>query len=247
MSGNELRVSVVTPLFNEVENVPDLLRELRSALEPTGWSYEIICVDDGSGDGTADAVRAAAREDPRIRLIRFRANCGQSAAMHAGIMAASGRAIVTIDGDLQNDPADIPRLVERLEEADLVCGWRRHRRDRFSKRVGSRISNWVRRLVLRDLVHDTGCTLKAFRSEVRRTLIPFKAMHRFIPALVGRAGYRVVEVPVNHRPRMRGESKYGLARRAWEGLGDLKGMRWWLRRRVFYEIESPFPDENTPA
>jgi len=176
----------------------------------------------------------------------LREHRGQSAATHAGIMAAVGEAIVTIDGDLQNDPADIPMLIDRLAEADLVCGWRTQRRDRWSKRVGSRISNWVRRRVLHDLVHDTGCTLKAFRPHVRRTLIPFKAMHRFVPALVGRAGYRVIEVPVNHRPRRHGRSKYGLARRAWEGLGDLRGLRWWFRRRVFYEIETAFPDEPNP-
>jgi len=237
MSEVSVRLSVVTPLYNEEANVADLVGELRGALDPTGWRYEIICVDDGSEDGTVSAVVDARGDDGRVRLLRLDAHRGQSAAMHAGIMAARGEVIVTIDGDLQNDPADIPMLVAQLAEADLVCGWRVRRRDRWSKRVGSRIGNGFRRLMLRDRVHDTGCTLKAFRREVRRALIPFKAMHRFIPALVGRAGCRVIEVPVNHRPRRHGRSKYGLARRAWEGLGDVRGMRWWLRRRVFYEVE----------
>lgn len=244
------RLSVVTPLFNEAANVPELLAEVRSALESTGWSYEVLCVDDASSDGTAAAVRSAAAGDGRIRLIRFAANRGQSAAMHAGIMAALGQVIVTIDGDLQNDPADIPSLVRALDRADLVCGWRVRRRDSRTKRMASRIGNWFRRRALKDPVHDTGCSLKAFRREVRHTLVPFRAMHRFIPALVGGAGYRVVEMPVNHRPRRHGRSNYGVSRRAWEGLRDLRGMRWWLRRRVFYDIvedTAPAPTQDGPA
>jgi dolichol-phosphate mannosyltransferase len=240
-------LSVVTPLYDEVENVAPLLAEVRAALVSTGWTYEVLCVDDGSRDGTAAAVQEAAAQDPQVRLLRLTANRGQSAAMHAGICAARGDVIVTLDGDLQNDPADIPRLVAELGQADLVCGWRVNRRDPWRKRWASRIGNWVRRLVLRDGVHDTGCSLKAMKRDVRRTLIPFRAMHRFIPALARAAGHRVIEVPVNHRPRQHGRSKYGVARRACEGLRDLCGMRWWLKRSVFYEIENPSSDESPGA
>ena len=246
MGDSALDVSVVTPLFDEEGNVAALLAEIAAALAPSGWAYEVLCVDDGSGDGTAAAVARAAAEDHRVRLLRLRENRGQSAAMHAGIMAARGDIIVTIDGDLQNDPADIPDLVARLDEADLVCGWRVRRRDTWSKRVASRVGNWFRRRALHDGVHDTGCSLKAFKASVRHTLIPFKAMHRFIPALVGRAGYCVVEAPVNHRARAHGRSKYGVVGRAREGAGDLRGMRWWLKRRVFYEIDEQPPDETNP-
>src|SRR5216117_1444058 len=224
-------VSVVVPLFNEEESISLLQTELSAALKDL--DYEIIFVDDGSLDDTADRIEAA----PNIRLIRFEKNAGQSAAIYAGVMAARGATLVLIDGDLQNDPADIPRLLAEIASgADLVCGYRAQRRDTRVKRLTSRIANAVRSRFTKDGVRDTGCTLKAMRRECVSALVPFKGMHRFIPALVKGAGYRLVEIPVNHRPRRFGQSKYGLSNRALRATVDMFGVRWLLSRRLNYKI-----------
>jgi dolichol-phosphate mannosyltransferase len=223
--------SVVVPLYNEEASLPTLQEELRAAL--TGLDYEIIFVDDGSVDRTAERIETA----PNICLIRFEKNSGQSAAIYAGLTAARGATMVIIDGDLQNDPADIPRLLAEITHgADLVCGYRLKRRDTLVKRLTSRIANAVRSRYTKDGVRDTGCTLKAMRSECVTALVPFKGMHRFIPALVKAAGYRLVEIPVNHRPRRFGQSKYGLGNRALRATIDMFGVRWLLSRRVHYKI-----------
>jgi dolichol-phosphate mannosyltransferase len=223
--------SVVVPLYNEEENLPILQEELRAAL--SGLDYETIFVDDGSIDRTAERIETA----PNIRVIRFEKNSGQSAAIYAGLTAARGATVVVIDGDLQNDPADIPRLLAEITHgADLVCGYRIKRRDTLVKRATSRIANAVRSRYTRDGVRDTGCTLKAMRRECVSALFPFKGMHRFIPALVKAAGYRLVEVPVNHRPRRFGQSKYGLGNRALRATIDMFGVRWLLSRRLNYKI-----------
>ena len=224
-------VSVIVPLFNEEQSVPVLQTELRAALKE--FDYEIIFVDDGSTDRTTDRIETA----PNIRLIRFEKNSGQSAAIYAGFTAARGATVVIIDGDLQNDPADIPKLLAEIASgADLVCGYRVKRRDTLVKRATSRIANAVRSRYTKDGVRDTGCTLKAMRCECVSTLLPFKGMHRFIPALVKAAGYRLVEVPVNHRPRRFGQSKYGLGNRALRATIDMFGVRWLLSRRLNYRI-----------
>jgi dolichol-phosphate mannosyltransferase len=208
-----------------------LQEELRVAL--SGLDYEILFVDDGSIDRTAERIEAA----PNIRLIRFEKNCGQSAAIYAGLVAARGATVVIIDGDLQNDPADIPRLLAEITHgADLVCGYRLKRQDTVVKRLTSRIANTVRSRYTKDGVRDTGCTLKAMRRECVSALFPFKGMHRFIPALVKAAGYRLVEIPVNHRPRRFGQSKYGLSNRALRATIDMFGVRWLLSRRLNYKI-----------
>lgn len=223
-------VSVVVPLFNEEENVSLLQAELTAALN--GLDYEIIFVDDGSTDGTLGRVT----EDPRVRVLRFSKNAGQSAAMYAGLHAASGATAVLIDGDLQNDPADIPKLLAEIERgADLVCGYRAVRKDTTVKRLTSRIANFVRSRFTKDGVRDTGCTLKAMRRECVHALVPFKGMHRFIPALVKGAGYSLVEVPVNHRARKFGLSKYGLGNRAVRATVDMFGVRWLLSRQLHYK------------
>jgi dolichol-phosphate mannosyltransferase len=228
---NSPAFSVVVPLYNEETNLPILQEELRVALK--GLDYEIIFVDDGSIDRTAERIEIA----PNIRLIRFEKNSGQSAAIYAGLTAARGGTLVIIDGDLQNDPADIPKLLaEIVRGADLVCGYRVKRQDTLVKRATSRIANSVRSRYTKDGVRDTGCTLKAMRRECMSTLLPFKGMHRFIPALVKAAGYRLVEVPVNHRPRRFGESKYGLGNRALRATIDMFGVRWLLSRRLNYKI-----------
>jgi len=224
-------LSVVVPLYNEEANVLILQEELRAAL--TGLDYEIIFVDDGSVDHTAERIEAAGN----IRLIRFEKNSGQSAAIYAGLTTARGETLVIIDGDLQNDPADIPKLLaEIVRGADLVCGYRVKRRDTLVKRATSWIANTVRSRYTKDGVRDTGCTLKAIRHECVSTLLPFKGMHRFIPALVKAAGYRLVEVPVNHRARRFGQSKYGLGNRALRATIDMFGVRWLLSRRLNYKI-----------
>lgn len=224
-------VSVVVPLYNEGESVAILQTELAAAL--AGRSHEIIFVDDGSTDQTV----ARLTRGPEIRVLRFEKNAGQSAALYAGANAARGEIVILIDGDLQNDPADIPRLLAEMERgADLVCGYRERRKDTVVKLITSRIANFVRSRFTKDGVRDTGCTLKAMRRECVRTLVPFKGMHRFIPALVKGAGYRLVEVPVNHRARQFGQSKYGLGNRAVRATVDMFGVRWLLSRRLSYRI-----------
>ena len=228
---NSPTVSVIVPVYNEEENVPILQAELKAALR--GIDHEFVFVDDGSADRTVERIEAA----PNLRVIRFEKNAGQSAAMYAGLHAARGAILVLIDGDLQNDPADIPKLVDEISRgADLVCGYRAQRRDTRVKRLTSRIANAVRSRYTKDGVRDTGCTLKAMRRECVSALVPFKGMHRFIPALIKDAGYRLVEIPVNHRPRRFGQTKYGLGNRAVRATIDMFGVRWLLSRRLNYKI-----------
>ena len=224
-------VSVIVPLYNEEENVPILQSELSAALK--GIDHEIIFVDDGSADRTVERIEVA----PNVRVIRFERNAGQSAAIYAGLNAARGGILVLIDGDLQNDPADIPRLLDEIAGgADLVCGYRAQRRDTVVKRLTSRIANAIRSRYTKDGVRDTGCTLKAMRRECVASLFPFKGMHRFIPALVKGAGYQLREIPVNHRPRRFGETKYSLGNRAVRATVDMFGVRWLLSRLLNYRI-----------
>jgi len=219
------------PLFNEEESISLLQTELSAALK--NFDYEIVFVDDGSADCTGDRIE----RKMNVRVIRFEKNAGQSAAIYAGVMAARGATLVLIDGDLQNDPADIPRLLAEIARgADFVCGYRAQRRDTRVKRLTSRIANAVRSRFTKDGVRDTGCTLKAMRHECVSALVPFKGMHRFIPALVKGAGFGLVEIPVNHRLRRFGRSKYGLGNRALRATIDMFGVRWLLSRRLNYKI-----------
>lgn len=225
-------LSIVIPLYNEEENIQPLQQQLEAGL--TGQNYEILFVDDGSKDQTVSKVE----RKPNVRVLEFEKNAGQSAAMYAGIMAAKGDVIVLLDGDLQNDPADIMKLVGEIEKgADLVCGYRAKRRDTVVKRITSRVANFVRSRFIGDGVRDTGCSLKALRTECRRALLPFYGMHRFIPALIKNAGYKVVEIPVNHRHRQFGVSKYGLGNRAIKATTDMFGVAWLNSRRVDYRIK----------
>ena len=231
------QLSVVIPLFNEEENVPILQSEIERSL--AGRDYEIVFVDDGSTDLTAERVNLA----PRVRLLRFAKNEGQSAAMIAGISNAQGEFIVMLDGDLQNDPADIPRLLDEIERgADLVCGYRARRADSLSKKITSRVANFVRSRFVGDGIRDTGCTLKAMRRECADALVPFKGVHRFIPALVKNAGFKIAEIPVNHRARKFGVSKYGLGNRALRATMDMFGVRWLQSRRLSYRLK----ESSTP-
>ena len=224
-------ISVIVPMFNEEENISILQSELRAAL--AGLDHEIVFVDDGSVDRSVERIESA----PNVRVVRFETNTGQSAALYAGVKIARGQTIVLIDSDLQNDPADIPRLLAEIPRgADLVCGYRAQRKDTFTKRLTSWIANFVRSRFTKDGVRDTGCTLKAMRRECIDALVPFKGMHRFIPALVKGAGYRIVEIPVNHRPRRFGQTKYGLGSRALRATIDMFGVRWLLSRRLNYKM-----------
>lgn len=232
-------ISVIVPLYNEGENVAELQSQLNQAL--AGRSYELIFVDDGSTDDTSAHVQPEAH----VTLLRFRANAGQSAAMYAGMRAANGEVLVLIDGDLQNDPADIPALVNKLGEGfDLVCGYRAKRKDTAFKRLQSRIANAVRSRFIGDGVRDTGCSLKAMKRQCREALLPFNGMHRFIPAFIRNAGYQITEVPVNHRPRLHGVSKYNFANRAWRATKDMFGVSWLLSRRFHYQLETTHRAES---
>jgi glycosyltransferase involved in cell wall biosynthesis len=227
------QVSVIIPVFNEKGNVAQLQTELELALKDL--SHELLFVDDGSQDLTIEQIKRS----PSVRILEFEKNTGQSAAIYAGLFAASGRILVLIDGDLQNDPGDIPRLLAEIDRgADLVCGYRLKRQDTWFKRIQSRIANGVRSRFTKDGVRDTGCTLKAMRRECREALIPFQGMHRFIPALIKGLGYKIAEIPVNHRPRQYGCSKYSFGNRALRATIDMFGVRWLLGRQIRIRIRS---------
>lgn len=226
-------VSVVVPARDEEESLPELARELRQALDGAGVGYELLLVDDGSTDRTLEVMLELARRDPAIRVLCQRPNRGQSAALAAGWRAARAPVVVTLDADLQNDPADVPRLLAALEEGyDVVSGVRVDRQDPWLRRVSSRIANGVRNRLTGDAVTDVGCTLRACRTELLRELPLFTGMHRFLPTLLRLQGGRVTEVPVRHRPRRYGRTKYGIHDRLWRGLADLMAVRWLERRWI---------------
>jgi dolichol-phosphate mannosyltransferase len=225
-------LSVVIPAYNELDNLGPLLAELRDALRPLGRDHEIVIVDDGSTDGSAAWLRDEAARDPRLRPVFLRRQQGQSAALVEGIARARGWVIATLDADLQNDPADLPRVLEALEDADVVSGYRVTREDTWLRRVSSSIANRVRRAVLGDSLRDIGCSLKAYRREALIHLPVFVGVHRYLPALCQFRGARIVEVPVSHRPRHAGVSKYGVANRLGRGIWDLIGVRWLKSRMI---------------
>ena len=209
-----LDLSVVIPVFNEEESVTHLVAELHAALDPTGLRFELVLVDDGSSDGTWPIMLGLSERDPSLNLVQFRRNFGQTAAMQAGLDASRGKLIVTMDADLQNDPADIPAMLKKLAEGyDLVAGWRKYRKDPFlNRKLPSMIANRLISIATKVKLHDYGCTLKAMTSEVGKELRLYGEMHRFIPAVATWVGARIVEMPVNHRARQFGSSKYGIGR-----------------------------------
>lgn len=228
-------LSVVIPVYNEAENITPLLERVQSALADWPGSVEIVFVDDGSTDTTLELLKRAQESDARLRIAHFRRNLGQTAAMAAGFRLAQGRAVVTLDGDLQNDPAEIPRLVGMLKDWDCVCGIRVRRQDSWWKQVSSRIGNGFRNWVTGDNILDTGCTLKAFRRECLERLELYRGMHRFLPTLLKMRGYRVTQVPVSHHPRLHGKTKYGTWGRLVKGLADVWAVRWMKKNRLDYE------------
>ncbi|MBI2205467.1 MAG: glycosyltransferase family 2 protein [Candidatus Rokubacteria bacterium] len=231
-------LSVVIPVYNEEENLAILWPELRAILEARAIPFEVVFVDDGSRDRSADVVRSFRDADPRVRLVRLKANAGETAATDAGLRAARGRWVVTMDADLQNDPADIPALLSHLDGWDCVTGWRvdRGAGDTWMRRASSRIANRVRNAVSEESIQDSGCTFRAFRRDCLRGLVLYRGFHRFIPTLLRMRGYRVIEVPVRNRPRRFGHSKYGVMNRAFVAFIDLLVVRWMKERRLRYEV-----------
>lgn len=229
-------LSVVVPLYNERDNLEPLCAEIERALDGR-IDYELVLVDDGSSDGSDEVLAVLSRDRPRLRVVSHQRNLGQSAALCTGIRAARGELIATLDGDLQNDPADIPRLLAELRAAPagverMIAGNRIRRRDGWLRRVSSRVANAVRAAVLADGCPDTGCSLKLFRRERFLELPQFDHMHRFLPALFADRGVEVVNVAVGHRPRRAGRSKYGLGNRLMVGIVDLLGVRWLIKRSI---------------
>ena len=238
--------SAVVPVRNEAANIAPLIAEIRAAMAEHGV-YEIVYVDDGSNDGTAKILKEQSGACPELRIIRHAEACGQSAAIMTGVAKAKAPVIITIDGDGQNDPADIPKLLaaytaDRDQDRLLVAGQRTRRQDTWLKRVSSKIANAVRGALLGDGTPDTGCGLKVFSRSAFLAMPGFDHMHRFLPALMIRHGGRVLSVPVNHRPRQQGETKYGLFDRLGVGIVDLFGVMWLKRRAPRPEIESDTED-----
>lgn len=229
-------ISIVIPVYNEEANIQPLVAEVAEVFK--GREYEIILVDDCSADGSWAQLRRLRTENPRLRALRHSLRCGQSTAIWNGVKAARAAVVATLDGDGQNDPADLPALLQALHSVDngadrrvaMVAGWRTQRKDSAVKLLSSKIANGIRRNMLRDGTPDTGCGIKVFYRDVFIALPYFDHMHRFLPALVQRTGRTVISVPVKHRPRLRGKSKYGIWNRLWVGIVDLLGVAWLIRR-----------------
>jgi dolichol-phosphate mannosyltransferase len=202
-----------------------------------GHPYEIVLVDDCSSDSSFDIMKKLSATDPRVRYLSFESNCGQSAALYAGFQHASGDIIITMDADLQNDPADVPKLLQYFGEYDMVNGWRADRQDTLSKKIGSRIGNSVRNRLTWETIHDTGCSLKVMRASMLKRIRMFRGLHRFLPTLMRLEGARVIEIPVHHRARMHGVSKYNNLRRGIEGLYDVIAVRWMIKRHLKIRIK----------
>ncbi len=226
------KLSVVVPIHDEAESLPLLYQELGKALEGFTGGVEFVLVDDGSTDESLAILRALEREDARVRVVALDGNHGQSAALAAGFEAVRGEFTVMLDADLQNDPADIPRMLAHMDEADVVNGVRVQRNDGLTRRLSSRIANGFRNWMTQESVTDVGCSLRVVRTSYLKRVRPFQGMHRFLPTLLRLEGARVMEMPVAHRPRRYGRSKYGIGNRLFVGLVDVFGVRWLQRRAL---------------
>ena len=230
-------ISVVVPVYNEEENLPVLIPQIAEVLKPLGKTFEMIFVDDGSKDQSRPLLKKMTLEYPQIRILGFKKNCGETAAGTAGIKEARGEIVITIDADLQNDPKDIPKMLDYLKEYDVVTGWRQKREDSWVKRITSRIANRIRNRLSGEEIQDSGCTFRAYKRECLQEIKLYKGMHRFIPTLVKMEGYRVIEIPIAHHPRKFGVSKYTTWNRMWRAFVDLLAVKWMKSRHIDYEIE----------
>jgi len=230
-------ISLVVPVYNEEENLPILIPEMTEVLQGLGKSYEMIFVDDGSTDGSRALLKRMIAQDPRIRLLGFKKNCGETGAGAAGLKEARGKIVITMDADLQNDPKDIPKMLDYLKDYDMVSGWREKREDSWIKRITSKIANGIRNCLSKESVRDSGCTFRTYKRECLQNLKLYKGMHRFMPTLVRMEGFRVIEIPISHRPRKFGVSKYNTWNRRWRAFFDLLAVRWMKNRHIRYEIE----------
>ena len=233
----DVEISVVVPVYNEEGNLPVLIPKLTEVLKGLGHSFEMIFVDDGSSDGSRRILTDMASQVPSLRVLRFKENRGLSTALVAGMREARGEKIVTLDSDLQNDPADIPMLLEYLDRYDMATGWRQKREDSWLKKISSKVANTVRNRLSGENIQDSACTLRAFKKECIKEIPAFNGMHRFLSTLVKMKGYRIIEVPVSHHPRMFGESKYNIRNRMVRSFVDLLAVRWMKRRAIHYDIE----------
>lgn len=241
----QLAVSCILPVYNEEGCLRLLITELELALDKLGRPYEIICVDDCSLDGSLDVLIQLRHEHKYLRIVRHTRNLGQSAAFATGFQVAAGQILITMDADMQHDPEDIARLLRALTpETDMVCGVRANRRDNWVKRVSSRLANRFRDVVSGDRIADAGCTFRALRRSALPELLVFNGMHRFLPTLFRVRGLGVIEIPINHRPRLSGVSKYGIGNRLWRGLLDCIAVRWYARRSIPAKRWEPVP--NSP-
>jgi len=236
-STEQTEISVVVPVYNEEENLSILIPRLVKVLNPLGFSYEVIFVDDGSSDGSRKILREMASRYPHLRVIGLKENRGLSTALLVGMREVRGDIIVTLDSDLQNDPEDIPKLLNYLDRYDMATGWRQKRDDPWLRRVSSMIANAIRNRLSGEQIYDSACTLKAFKRECIQGIPIFNGMHRFLSTLVKMNGYRIIEIPVLHHPRKFGEAKYNIRNRALRAFIDLLGVRWMKRRRIQYDIE----------
>ena len=237
-------ISIIIPLFNEVDNVAPLAAQVLAAMRDEKLPFEIVLVDDASTDGTWEKIIAANRADARVRGLRHSRNAGQSAALWTGYRGSRSPIIVTLDGDLQNDPTDIPKLLAGLSEYDVVCGMRVNRQDNFVRKISSKIARAARKWALGVDFRDTGCALRAFKRPVLDSLFAFNGFHRFMPVLAHSAGARVIELPVNHRLRIAGKSKYGIWNRLGRGVYDLIAISWYQKRRIPTVPSTPYPSEE---
>ena len=229
-------ISIVVPLYNEADNIEPLGNAIINAMKDA--SYEVVFVDDGSTDGSAEKANAWCAAHSNFCSIHFKKNAGQTAAMDAGFRHAKGSYVVSMDADLQNDPADIPQLLEKLKTYDMVCGWRQKRNDPWIKRISSKVANAIRNKLSQEEIKDTGCSLKAYRKECLDKIKLFNGMHRFLPTLFKMEGFTVAEVVVNHYPRKFGKSKYGISNRAVRAFIDLLVVRWMKERKLNYEVKN---------
>jgi glycosyltransferase involved in cell wall biosynthesis len=237
-----VRLSLVLPVYNELENLRPLVDALHAVFDDPAaaggdGSFEILLVDDGSTDGSRELIVELAAADPCVRPVLFSANRGQTAAIVAGFHMAHGELIAMLDADLQNDPVDLPRMIELLGDHDAVVGFRMKRNDTWIRRVSSRIANAIRNSISGDSIRDTGCSLKVFRADAIRSIPMFEGLHRFLPTLLRYHGYSVIEHGVSHHPRVAGISKYGVGNRAWRAFKDLLAVRWMRGRLIRFPLE----------